>query len=120
MTIDDVTVVIDTGRVKEMAHDPENGVSRLQETWASRAAAKQRRGRAGRVRPGVCFKLFSRKGEASTLPGCSWFGNSIVKFARSTHERVSKDDCSIQAQRIVCEAWLEEQAAQTREKRSIS
>ena len=68
VTIDDVTVVIDTGRVKEMAHDPENGVSRLQETWASRAAAKQRRGRAGRVRPGVCFKLFSRKGEASTLP----------------------------------------------------
>ena len=68
VTIDDVTVVIDTGRVKEMAHDPENGVSRLQETWASRAAAKQRRGRAGRVRPGVCFKLFSRKGESSTLP----------------------------------------------------
>ena len=32
----------------------------LQETWVSQAAAQQRRGRAGRVRPGVCFRLFSR------------------------------------------------------------
>jgi len=31
-----------------------------QETWVSQAAAQQRRGRAGRVRPGVCFRLFSR------------------------------------------------------------
>lgn len=32
----------------------------MQETWVSQAAAQQRRGRAGRVRPGVCFRLFSR------------------------------------------------------------
>lgn len=35
-------------------------LSNLQETWVSQAAAQQRRGRAGRVRPGVCFRLFSR------------------------------------------------------------
>ena len=61
VTIDDVTVVIDTGRVKEMAHDPDAGIGRLQETWVSAASARQRRGRAGRVRPGACFKLFSRR-----------------------------------------------------------
>lgn len=61
VTIDDVTVVVDTARVKEMAHDPAAGIGRLTEGWVSRAAAKQRRGRAGRVRPGVCFKLVSRR-----------------------------------------------------------
>ena len=61
VTIDDVTVVIDTARVKEMTHDPAAGIGRLTEGWVSRAAVKQRRGRAGRVRPGVCFKLCSRR-----------------------------------------------------------
>ena len=64
VTIDDVTTVVDSGRVKEMAHDAEAGIGRLVETWVSRAAAKQRRGRAGRVRPGACFKLFSRAAHA--------------------------------------------------------
>lgn len=59
ITIDDVTVVIDSGRVKEMSHDPERSIMRLQEGWVSKAAAQQRRGRAGRVRPGICFRLFS-------------------------------------------------------------
>ncbi|GIL84569.1 hypothetical protein Vretifemale_13233, partial [Volvox reticuliferus] len=59
ITIDDVTVVVDAGRVKEMSHDPERGIMRLQEVWVSQAAAQQRRGRAGRVRPGICFRLFS-------------------------------------------------------------
>ncbi|KAL3157309.1 hypothetical protein ABBQ38_001539 [Trebouxia sp. C0009 RCD-2024] len=59
ITIDDVGFVIDTGRVKEMSYDPERGISRLAEGWVSRAAAHQRRGRAGRVQPGVCFKLFT-------------------------------------------------------------
>ena len=50
ITIDDVTVVVDAGRVKEMSHDAERGIQRLQEGWVSKAAAQQRRGRAGRVR----------------------------------------------------------------------
>ena len=60
ITIDDVVCVIDTGRVKEMRFDAHRGIARLQETWVSQASAKQRRGRAGRVQPGVCYRLFSR------------------------------------------------------------
>lgn len=58
ITIDGCVCVIDTGKVKEMGFD--NGMSRLQERWVSKASAKQRRGRAGRTRKGLCFKLFSR------------------------------------------------------------
>jgi ATP-dependent RNA helicase DHX57 len=50
VTIADVTVVVDTGKMKEMQYDPHGGLSRLAETWLSKASAKQRRGRAGRVR----------------------------------------------------------------------
>jgi HrpA-like RNA helicase len=59
VTIDDVVFVIDTGRVKEMGLV--NSVLSLTETWASSAACKQRRGRAGRVRPGFAYKLFTSK-----------------------------------------------------------
>lgn len=72
ITIDDVVCVIDTGRVKEMAFDPDQGLNRLAETWVSQASAQQRRGRAGRVRPGTCWRLFSRatwrKLEKNTAP----------------------------------------------------
>ncbi|EFJ42064.1 hypothetical protein VOLCADRAFT_119557, partial [Volvox carteri f. nagariensis] len=68
ITIDDVTVVVDVGRVKEMSHDPERGISRLQEGWVSKAAAQQRRGRAGRVRPGSCFRLFSSQQWTHNMP----------------------------------------------------
>lgn len=60
ITIDDITTVIDTGRAKELRHDPVRGMACLQETWISQASAQQRRGRAGRVRPGQCYRLFSR------------------------------------------------------------
>ena len=50
ITIEDIVAVIDTGRVKETSYDPQNNMVRLAETWASRAACKQRRGRAGRGR----------------------------------------------------------------------
>jgi HrpA-like RNA helicase len=60
VTIDDVTVVVDTFRVKEAQFDALNGVGRLVETWTSQASSKQRRGRAGRTRPGVCYRLVPR------------------------------------------------------------
>ena len=50
ITIDDVTTVIDTGKMKEIQVDKSSGITRLADTWVSKAAAKQRRGRAGRVR----------------------------------------------------------------------
>jgi ATP-dependent RNA helicase DHX57 len=53
ITIDDVTVVIDTGKMKEVQLHETSGITRLTETWVSQAAANQRRGRAGRVRCGA-------------------------------------------------------------------
>ena len=58
-----MTHVIDTGKVKETQYDPETTLSRLVETWVTRAAAKQRRGRAGRTQPGTCYKLYTKKQE---------------------------------------------------------
>ncbi|KAK5689355.1 putative ATP-dependent RNA helicase ucp12 [Elasticomyces elasticus] len=63
ITIDDIVAVIDTGRVKETSFDPANNMVRLTEMWASRAACKQRRGRAGRVRAGKCYKLYTKMQE---------------------------------------------------------
>jgi ATP-dependent RNA helicase DHX57 len=67
ITIEDIVAVIDTGRVKETSYDPQNNMVRLAETWASRAACKQRRGRAGRVRAGDCYKLYTRNAEAKMM-----------------------------------------------------
>jgi ATP-dependent RNA helicase DHX57 len=64
ITIPDVVAVIDTGRVKETTFDTVTSAQKLSETWASRAACAQRRGRAGRVRAGICYKLYTRNVEA--------------------------------------------------------
>jgi len=61
VTIDDVVFVVDSGRVKEKTYDPFLKLCTLQPTWISKASARQRRGRAGRVRAGVCFHLCSRR-----------------------------------------------------------
>jgi ATP-dependent RNA helicase DHX57 len=63
ITIEDVIYVLDSGKVKETGYDPESGLSVLKEKWVTRAAARQRRGRAGRTQPGVCYKLYTRKQE---------------------------------------------------------
>jgi ATP-dependent RNA helicase DHX29 len=62
LTIDDVGYVIDCGLVREvqLAGRGRGGGRALVTTWCCRASAKQRMGRAGRVAPGVCFRLFSR------------------------------------------------------------
>ena len=63
ITIDDVVCVVDTGRVKEERYDAERLMSSLDDVAVSHAAAKQRRGRAGRVRPGIAFHLFTSDAE---------------------------------------------------------
>mmetsp|Transcript_19169 Transcript_19169/g.45715 ORF Transcript_19169/g.45715 Transcript_19169/m.45715 type:complete len:1156 (-) Transcript_19169:153-3620(-) len=60
ITIEDVVCVIDSGRLKEKSYDPYTGVSTLQSAWISKASERQRRGRAGRCRPGVAVHLYSR------------------------------------------------------------
>lgn len=64
ITIEDVVAVIDLGKVKETSFDPSSNMVKLEEVWASRAACKQRRGRAGRVQAGKCYKLYTRNAEA--------------------------------------------------------
>ncbi|KAF2108660.1 P-loop containing nucleoside triphosphate hydrolase protein [Lophiotrema nucula] len=60
VTIPDITCVVDTGKHKEMRFDERRQLSRLTQSFISRANAKQRRGRAGRVQEGLCFHLFTR------------------------------------------------------------
>ncbi|XP_074546808.1 3'-5' RNA helicase YTHDC2 [Halichoeres trimaculatus] len=60
ITINDVVFVIDSGKVKEKSFDTLSRVSMLKTVWISKASALQRKGRAGRCRPGICFHLFSR------------------------------------------------------------
>eukprot|EP00946_MAST-07B_sp_MAST-7B-sp1_P000372 g372.t1 len=64
ITIDDCSVVIDTGRFKETRYDPTNRMACLVEAWVSQASSRQRRGRAGRVRKGRCYRLFTRSAYA--------------------------------------------------------
>ncbi|XP_062491981.1 probable ATP-dependent RNA helicase DHX34 [Pezoporus occidentalis] len=59
VTIDGVRFVLDSGKVKEMSYDPQGKLQRLQEFWISQASAEQRKGRAGRTGPGVCYRLYA-------------------------------------------------------------
>jgi ATP-dependent helicase HrpB len=63
LTIEGVRVVIDSGLARVQRYEPDLGLSRLETVRVSRAAADQRRGRAGRTEPGVCYRLWE---EAST------------------------------------------------------
>ncbi|KAM6391605.1 3'-5' RNA helicase YTHDC2 [Rhynochetos jubatus] len=60
LTVNDVVFVIDSGKMKEKSYDALSCVTMLKMVWISKASAIQRRGRAGRCQPGVCFHLFSR------------------------------------------------------------
>ena len=53
--------------MKEVQYDPETRLSNLVEGWVSKAAGRQRRGRAGRTQPGICYKTYTRKQEKSML-----------------------------------------------------
>ena len=59
VTIDGVRFVVDSGAVKEMHYDGEARMASLTPFWVSKASAEQRKGRAGRTGPGVCFRLYS-------------------------------------------------------------
>lgn len=61
ITIDDCVVTIDSGRVKSMSYNSVDNTTRLNEIFESKAEAKQRRGRAGRVSNGVSYKLFTQE-----------------------------------------------------------
>ncbi|XP_021769604.1 DExH-box ATP-dependent RNA helicase DExH1-like [Chenopodium quinoa] len=60
ITIDDVVYVVDCGKAKETSYDALNKLACLLPSWISKASAHQRRGRAGRVQPGVCYRLYPK------------------------------------------------------------
>ncbi|RHZ54344.1 hypothetical protein Glove_428g91 [Diversispora epigaea] len=60
ITISDVTIVIDTGKVNLVRYNKQKRITTLEETFVAKANARQRRGRAGRIREGICFHLFTK------------------------------------------------------------
>lgn len=64
LTIDGVDVVVDAGLERQARFDPGSGMSRLHTQAISQASAVQRAGRAGRLRPGVCYRLWSESRQA--------------------------------------------------------
>jgi ATP-dependent helicase HrpB len=65
LTIEGVRVVIDSGLSRVPRYEPDVGITRLETVRVSRAAADQRRGRAGRMEPGVCYRLWEEPQTAS-------------------------------------------------------
>lgn len=65
VTIEGIRVVIDSGLERRNRFDPSSGMNRLELVRSSRASADQRRGRAGRLEPGVCIRLWTEGEQAS-------------------------------------------------------
>ncbi|CCU81826.1 unnamed protein product [Blumeria hordei] len=89
LTIDGIVYVIDPGFVKENVYNPATGMSKLVAVPCSRASANQRSGRAGRVGPGKCFRLYTKwafmnEMEESTTPEIQRTNiNSVVLLLKS-------------------------------------
>jgi ATP-dependent helicase HrpB len=65
LTIEGVCIVVDSGMARVPRYEPDVGLTRLETVRASRAAVDQRRGRAGRTEPGVCYRLWDEPQTAS-------------------------------------------------------
>lgn len=68
ITIPDITTVIDTGKEKVMRFDERRQISKLTESFISKASSKQRQGRAARVRPGLALKLYTKDRHLRLMP----------------------------------------------------
>jgi len=68
LTIDGVRVVIDSGLARVPRYEPDVGLTRLETVRVSRASADQRRGRAGRTAPGICYRLWDEQQTGSLEP----------------------------------------------------
>ena len=65
LTIEGIRVVIDGGQSREPRFDPGSGMTRLVTRLVSLAGATQRQGRAGRLEPGICYRLWDKAGEGA-------------------------------------------------------
>ncbi len=68
LTIEGVRVVIDSGLARVPRYEADSGLTRLQTVRVSRASADQRRGRAGRTEPGVCYRLWDEPQTLALIP----------------------------------------------------
>ena len=68
LTLEGVRVVVDGGLSRVPRYDPASGLTRLATVRVSRAAADQRRGRAGRTQPGVCYRLWDEAETRALTP----------------------------------------------------
>ncbi|WP_348521503.1 ATP-dependent helicase HrpB [Brevundimonas sp. A19_0] len=69
LTLPGVTAVVDSGLSRVPRFDPASGLTRLATVRVSRASADQRRGRAGRVGPGTCYRLWDEEQSRGLIPG---------------------------------------------------
>src|SRR5262245_59417495 len=68
LTIEGVRIVIDSGLMRLPRFSPRTGMTRLETLRVSQASADQRRGRAGRLEPGVCYRLWTEEAQRGLLP----------------------------------------------------
>ncbi|MEO5510161.1 MAG: ATP-dependent helicase HrpB [Longimicrobiales bacterium] len=68
LTIEGVRVVVDSGMMRVPRFSPRTGMGRLETVRTTRAAADQRRGRAGRTAPGVCYRMWTQHEDAGLVP----------------------------------------------------
>ncbi|MBB6250521.1 ATP-dependent helicase HrpB [Nitrospirillum iridis] len=68
LTIDGIRIVVDAGQARLGRFDPGSGMNRLETARVSRASADQRRGRAGRLEPGLCYRLWSEQADRALTP----------------------------------------------------
>src|SRR5947209_3852988 len=68
LTIEGVRIVVDSGLARVPRYEPDIALTRLETVRASRAAVDQRRGRAGRTEPGICYRLWDEPQTASLTP----------------------------------------------------
>ncbi len=68
LTVEGVTIVVDTGRARRARFDPSSGMGRLVTERVTKAEAEQRRGRAGRTAPGVCWRMWTKGEDGGLAP----------------------------------------------------
>jgi len=68
LTIEGIRIVVDSGLVRLPRYDPRSGMTRLETLRASQATTDQRRGRAGRLGPGVCVRLWTEQDQRARAP----------------------------------------------------
>lgn len=68
VTVEGVTAVVDSGLARVLRYDPASGLDRLELTTIARASAEQRAGRAGRLAPGLCLRLWTEHEQRALRP----------------------------------------------------